>query len=276
MKKIIYYLFVILSLFVCSCNDDSNKVLAQDNIWENVDRLKVDIDNVIDFTADGKYFYFLTDKEIIKVDGYGKKISSEKHENVTGICYDPETKGMHRLYKNRIIVTSKGDSIMIDSLTVRTEDNITALSSTPITYFLAYDGELFYTAIFLTGVPENSSVHEDDYLISVNPNGKGNALYYYKFWAGIFCKEDYLLALTRNRHFNSNDYVRIQCNITKFTDKKTYKSEFTYVSPYLKIIMNPTAPAGLYVDKNNFYYTYSQYNKTLIKFKEDWEWKQGD
>jgi hypothetical protein len=237
---------VISSLFACSCNDDSNKVLAQDNIWENVDRLKVDIDNVIDFTADGKYFYFLTDKEIIKVDGFGKTISTEKHENVTGICWDEEAKGLHKILKNCVIVTTKGDSIRIDT----TGANLLG-STNAQTRYLAFNGDKYFTCISLKGFENHSG---SDQIIIIDNNGNNSR---FTFYSGIPCGLNFYIENLYYISKNSNEEGTYQ----KFGIKDTINNKFFDI-PFL-------SPVGFHSDKNNFNYSFSNKNKILFKFKEE-------
>jgi hypothetical protein len=251
---------VISSLFVCSCNDDSNKVLAQDNIWENVDRLKVDIDNVIDFTADGKYFYFLTDKEIIKVDGFGKKISSEKHENVTGICWDKEAKGLHKILKNCIIMNAKGDSIKIDTIKQGSGKIGIIPESYTITMHLAFDGKKYYCCIYWLGLPKLEEANPSDQIISISIYGNAEIFDYFKtIPGGLFYHSDNLFFLRRNHYVFDTLNTVSHGGIIKY-DKQPY----LFISyPNLPI----ASPVGIYIDNNGSFYHYSQNQNEIFKFK---------
>jgi len=251
---------VILSLLLCSCNDDSNKVLAQDNIWENVDHLKVDIDGVIDFTADGTYFYFLTDKEIIKVDGYGKKISSEKHENVTGICWDDEAKGLHKILKNCVIITAKGDSIRIDSIKLGEKDVYHPLYKNAATMHLAYDGVKYYSCLYCLGLPNLGFHNPDDQVIEITLGYAGFYDYFKGAPGGLYINSNNLLFLIRTSYVFDNNNEQIKGKIITYNHFVSY--DFIEGNN-LKI----ESPVGLYIDKNNLYYSYSKYLKEINKFK---------
>jgi hypothetical protein len=244
MKLYIIYCFLALLLIISSCNNESNKVVLQNNIWENgIDTLYLGIENVIDFTADGKYFYFLTDKEIIKIDGYGKTISSEKQENVTGICYDPETKGLHKILKNCLIVTAKRDSIIID---INTSNLIGA--DKPETQFLAFDGKNYYTVIYLHGF---DIISPSDQIISINNVGK-NLFFIYAngYPSGLFGNENLIFYVSKS--IGIEGFVRYWNN-KNINDPEQFK-------------LPVAIPIGYYNNHNNSF-SYSKYFKAIIKFK---------
>ncbi len=254
MEKII--LIVIFFFSITSCNDDSTKVIAQDNIWQNTDKIKVDIDSVIDFTSDGEYFYFLTLDSIIKVNGYGNVISSYKHENVTGIYYDKNKERLLKILKNCIILFSKEDTLKINIKDFKESKNFE-------TKHLGFNGEKYLTCLYPYGI---GTFNWSNRIITVDEYGLLEKFNYFSGIAsGFYCYNNLI-------YFIGNSMIK---------DDEDHNKPYTVGHLYIydlktkELINKPEknkipviTPIGIYIDDVESFYSYSNYDKTIRKYKE--------
>jgi hypothetical protein len=255
MKKINYKnILILLLLMFYSCNNDSNTVIAGNNDFDIIDQIKIDLTNVVDFTADESNFFFLTDKEIIKTDLKGKILEKENHEKIRGLLINGDGSITKISYEGKIL-SDKKDTMNIK---IHLSDDEKEEYET---WFLASDGRNYYTCLFFFPINDRTTLSYSSQTIWFDESLEPQR---FKFFVGIpnglFYKDGKLFYISGGDPWTpcrSKDKLRLMVYDTS-NNKELIKT--------LDIPIE--CPAGIYLDENGYYFTYSKYTKEVIKMKE--------